>query len=316
MTPTLLSRFTPPSAPAGTAPVIGSAVRLRLAPVPGPRGTVDGACWPHSRDATVELPGLIAAVDQRLGLTTLRVGVHVDAWDHIPHRVQAGGRQVKVGWFHSADPRLVTLTFAEAEPVILLVVPPYTADGPAGAALMLASQGRFGPLPVDLLTTAAHHAIGTRDADGENEGVHITTLPTDLLHGCRHRRSDAHLPSLPPEAPSRCQPEHSVSIRDPAPLGRADRSAPTTIRLSGEIDIFTSPDLREDLLDVLRYSRSLLILDLSGVAACDACGLGVLVGIQRRAKTMGITLSLTAARPYMYRLLRVTGLDRTIPMLT
>ncbi|WP_182883975.1 STAS domain-containing protein [Microbispora sp. H10949] len=316
MTPTLLSpSITPSSPPAGTAPVIGSDVRLRLAPVLGLRGTVDGAWWPHSRDATVELPGLIAAVDQRLGLTTLRVGVHVDTWDHIPHRVQAGGRQVKVGWFHSADPRLVTLTFAEAEPVILLVVPPYTADGPAGAALILASKGTFGPLPVDLLTTAAHHAIGTRDADGENEGVHITTLPADLLRGCRNRRSDAHLPSLPPEDPSRCRPEHSIAIRDPAPLGRADPSVPTTIRLSGEIDIFTSPDLREDLLNVLRYSRSLLILDLSGVAACDACGLGVLVGIQRRAKTMGITLSLSTPRPYMSRLLHVNGLDRTIPML-
>ncbi|GLW25265.1 hypothetical protein Mame01_53070 [Microbispora amethystogenes] len=154
----------------------------------------------------------------------------------------------------------------------------------------------------------------TRDADGENERVHISTLPTDLLDGCRHHRSDAHLPGLPPETPSRRRPEHGVSIRDLAPLDGADPSVPTTIRLSGEIDIFTSPDLREDLLDVLRYSRSVLNLDLSGVTACDACGLGVLVGIQRRAKTMGITLSLTAARPYLSRLLRATGLNGTIPM--
>ncbi|MEU7691052.1 STAS domain-containing protein [Microbispora hainanensis] len=314
MTATLLSRSTPPSVPADKDPVFGSDVRLRLAPALGLRGTVDGAWWPHSRDATLELPDFITAVDQRLGLTTLRVGVHVDAWDHIPHRVHADGRQVKVGWFDSADPRLVTLTFAEAEPVILLVVPPYTTDGPAGTALMLASQGMVGLLPVDLFTTAAHQVGDTRDADGENEGGHISSLPADLLGGCRHHRSNAHLPSLPPQTPPRRRPEHSISIRDPAPLGGADPSAPTTIRLSGEIDIFTSPHLRKDLMDVLRYSSSLLILDLSGVAACDACGLGVLVGIQRRAKAMGITLSLTAARPYLSRLLRVTGLDRTIPM--
>ncbi|WP_259405258.1 STAS domain-containing protein [Microbispora sp. H10830] len=85
--------------------------------------------------------------------------------------------------------------------------------------------------------------------------------------------------------------------------------------MSGEIDIFTSPALREDLLGVLRYSRSLLILDLSGVAACNACGLGVLVGVQRRAKTMGITVVLTAPRPYMSRLLHSTGLDRSISMM-
>ncbi|WP_396780534.1 DUF5994 family protein [Microbispora sp. H10830] len=68
----MLSLSTPSGAPAGTAPVIGSEVRLRLAPVLGPRGTVDGAWWPHFRDATVELPGLIAAIDQRLGLPGLR----------------------------------------------------------------------------------------------------------------------------------------------------------------------------------------------------------------------------------------------------
>ncbi len=176
---------------------------------------------------------------------------------------------------------------------------------------MLASEGTVDLLPGDLLTTAAHQA----KADGENEGVHVSTLPADLLDGCRHRRSHASLPSLPPETPPRCRPEHSASIRDTAPLGKADPSAPTTIRLSGEIDIFTSPALREDLLGVLRYSRSLLILDLSGVAACNACGLGVLVGVQRRAKTMGITVVLTAPRPYMSRLLHSTGLDRSISMM-
>ncbi len=162
---------------------------------------------------------------------------------------------------------------------------------------------------------SAHADTDTRDADGENERVRISTLPTDLLDGCRHHRSDVHLPSLPSETSSRRRPEHGISVRDLAPLGGADPSVPTTVRLSGEIDIFTSADLREDLLDVLRYSRSLLVLDLSGVAACDACGLGVLVGIQRRAKTMGITLSLSTPRPYMSRLLHVNGLDRTIPML-
>ncbi|MEV4455080.1 STAS domain-containing protein [Microbispora sp. NPDC049633] len=180
---------------------------------------------------------------------------------------------------------------------------------------MLASQGTVGLLPVDLLTTAAHRNGDARDADGQNEGGRMSTLPAGLLNGCRHRRSDTYPAILPRETPSRRRPEHSISIRDSAPLGRADPSAPTTIRLSGEIDIFTSPDLREDLLDVLRYSRNMLVLDLSGVAACDFSGLGVLVGIQRRAKTMGITLSLTAARPYLSRLLHVTGLDRTIPML-
>ncbi|MEU4323734.1 STAS domain-containing protein [Nonomuraea dietziae] len=87
----------------------------------------------------------------------------------------------------------------------------------------------------------------------------------------------------------------------------------TTVRLSGEIDIFSSAALRERLLGELRRSSSLLVLDLSRVTFCDTSGLGVLVGIQRRARLMGITLALTGALPYMARLLHTTGLDRRLP---
>ncbi len=107
-----------------------------------------------------------------------------------------------------------------------------------------------------------------------------------------------------------------MNVIDTFPLGRADPSAPTTIHLSGEIDAFSSPALRRRLVDVLTSSRSLLILDLSGVSFCDASGLAVLVGIQHRAQPMGITLALAAPRPFMSKLLHITGLDRSLPMMT
>jgi anti-anti-sigma factor len=106
-----------------------------------------------------------------------------------------------------------------------------------------------------------------------------------------------------------------MTVIDTAPLGVADPSRPTTVRLSGEIDIFTSAALRRRLMDTLHCSTNLLILDLSEVTFCDAGGLGVLVGIQRRARPMGITLALIAPRPFMSRLLRITGLDRGLPMM-
>jgi anti-sigma B factor antagonist len=91
-------------------------------------------------------------------------------------------------------------------------------------------------------------------------------------------------------------------------------AAATTIHLSGVIDIFTSHALRERLLRALRSSTNLLILDLSGVSFGDACGLAVLVGIQRRARSMGITLALAAPRPHVSKLLHLTGLDRNLPL--
>ncbi|WP_223167824.1 STAS domain-containing protein [Nonomuraea sp. SYSU D8015] len=65
---------------------------------------------------------------------------------------------------------------------------------------------------------------------------------------------------------------------------------------------------------MLHYSTSLLVLDLSEVSFCDASGPAVIVGVQRRARRQGIIVALSAPRPSMSRLLRITGLDRGLPM--
>ncbi|GII31314.1 STAS domain-containing protein [Planotetraspora mira] len=111
-------------------------------------------------------------------------------------------------------------------------------------------------------------------------------------------------------------PTHICRIASPVP-GVADSRGPlskahvaTIVELDGEIDISTSPALRERLLRTMRRSTSLLICDLSRVSFCDSSGMAVLVGIQRRARAMGITMGLAAPRPPEAELLRLTGLDR------
>ncbi|MFC5822584.1 DUF5994 family protein [Nonomuraea insulae] len=154
MTPTLLSHLKPLSAIASAVPASDSTVRLSLSPALDRRATVDGAWWPYSRDAAAELPGLIAAVDQRLDRITLSVGVYRDSWDHIPRRLQARGRRIRVGWFHHTDPRVITLRPAGAEPITLLVIEPGTAVTAAEAALRLTAQDTTGFDPAGILTTA------------------------------------------------------------------------------------------------------------------------------------------------------------------
>ncbi|MDP4511661.1 STAS domain-containing protein [Nonomuraea turcica] len=88
----------------------------------------------------------------------------------------------------------------------------------------------------------------------------------------------------------------------------------TVVRLCGELDIGTGEAVRERLLRALRHSTNLLILDLSGVSFCDAAGLGAVVGVQHRARSLDITLGLAAPRPHLTRVLRLTGLDRSFPM--
>ncbi|MEV0381523.1 STAS domain-containing protein [Nonomuraea sp. NPDC050643] len=105
-----------------------------------------------------------------------------------------------------------------------------------------------------------------------------------------------------------------MTVIDASPLGVAGPSEPTIVRLGGEIDLFTSEALRQQLLNTLHYSTSTLILDLSEVSFCDASGLAVLVGLQSRARVQGISVALAAPRPFMCRLLRITGLDRRLPL--
>lgn len=152
-----------------------SAVRLNLDPDPTRRGAVDGGWWPHSRDATAELPGLIAAVDQRLGRRTSRIGLSGTAWTNIPRRIPAHGRTVKVGWFDAIDPLIVSLTITGGARIVLLAIPPDTPVGTANNALTLSTVSRGHTRPADILTTA--HEVTLADtqqrngqASWENEG--------------------------------------------------------------------------------------------------------------------------------------------------
>ncbi|MFI9559197.1 STAS domain-containing protein [Nonomuraea endophytica] len=106
-----------------------------------------------------------------------------------------------------------------------------------------------------------------------------------------------------------------MSVIDTAPLGGAGASAPTLMRLSGDIDILTLEQVRRQLMSALNYSNSLLVLDLSQVTFCGADGLGMLLGVRARARARGITLVLTGLSPFMTRLLHASGLDRSFPVM-
>jgi anti-anti-sigma factor len=81
-------------------------------------------------------------------------------------------------------------------------------------------------------------------------------------------------------------------------------------RLSGELAIASSPVLRDELLGLLRRGSSRLVLDLSGVTACDASGLAVLVGTSHRARLLGGSLGLAALSAPAEDMLHATGLHQ------
>src|SRR5580693_6663312 len=89
-------------------------------------------------------------------------------------------------------------------------------------------------------------------------------------------------------------------------------AARTIVRLRGALDVAGAPALRERLIGLLHPGLRLLVLDLSRVPSCDAAGLAVLVGTQRRARLLGIVVRLAAPSLPVATLLSLTGLERNL----
>jgi anti-anti-sigma factor len=96
------------------------------------------------------------------------------------------------------------------------------------------------------------------------------------------------------------------------PDGSGPGAARTVVRLDGALDSAAAPALRDRLIGLLHPGTPLLVLDLSRVPSCDSAGLAVLVGAERRARMLGITMRLAAPSVPVAKLLRLTGLDRNL----
>ena len=86
-----------------------------------------------------------------------------------------------------------------------------------------------------------------------------------------------------------------------------------TVHLRGELDIATADAAFAYLRDVVDSQLGPVLLDLSELIFCDAAGLGVLARIAGYAHRAGRPLSLTAARPSLVRIMRITAMDEAFP---
>lgn len=86
---------------------------------------------------------------------------------------------------------------------------------------------------------------------------------------------------------------------------------PVRIMVSGEIDVFTAPKLRERLLPLCQDGET-VIVDLSDVNYIDSTGLGVFVGAYKIQQTSSGKMILTGVNSRLSRLFRITGLQDII----
>ena len=82
-----------------------------------------------------------------------------------------------------------------------------------------------------------------------------------------------------------------------------------TLRLTGELDAVTAPELRDRIVQLISEGRANLVFECSALGFIDSTGLGVLIGARARALAANGSVAIAGAKPSLRRLLTVTGVD-------
>ena len=84
------------------------------------------------------------------------------------------------------------------------------------------------------------------------------------------------------------------------------------VTLSGELDIVSSDTVFGYVRDVIDRHHLPVILNMADLTFCDARGLGTLVRISKYGDRAGCSLWLASPRSHLLKLIRITGLDRSL----
>jgi anti-sigma B factor antagonist len=84
----------------------------------------------------------------------------------------------------------------------------------------------------------------------------------------------------------------------------------TMIDVRGEVDLYTSPQLRTAILKAVPKAGNGVAVDLSGVGYIDSSGVATLVEGLRSAKKHGKTFTLVAPSSSVMQVLELTRLDQ------
>jgi anti-sigma B factor antagonist len=82
------------------------------------------------------------------------------------------------------------------------------------------------------------------------------------------------------------------------------------ISLTGEVDLYTAPEFKQQLLDVIAEGGKDVVVDFSDTTFIDSTTLGVLVGGVKRLRAEEGRLSLVCSDRNITKIFEITGLDR------
>jgi anti-anti-sigma factor len=88
-----------------------------------------------------------------------------------------------------------------------------------------------------------------------------------------------------------------------------DSTGAMRIRVSGEIDMASAPELLATLRTAEVPRGGTLLLDLAGVTFMDSTGIGALIEAHQQREATGVALSLVEVPPLIGKMLHITGVD-------
>lgn len=82
------------------------------------------------------------------------------------------------------------------------------------------------------------------------------------------------------------------------------------IKPIGEVDIYTSPELKNQIFALIEERSSDIIIDGESLEYIDSTGLGVLMSIYKKMQENSLNLKIINLRPNIYKLFDITGLNK------
>ena len=90
----------------------------------------------------------------------------------------------------------------------------------------------------------------------------------------------------------------------------ADTTSPTTVVLTGEIDLSTARRVREALIAISNSGETYVVVDMTNVTFLDSTGLSALVGPLKRFRSMNGEIVLRSPTKGVRKVLEISGLTR------
>lgn len=91
----------------------------------------------------------------------------------------------------------------------------------------------------------------------------------------------------------------------------ATRELPNGVHLAevqGEIDVYTSPKVKESVSELIEKGHYNLVISLEGVRYIDSTGLGVLIGALKKVREHNGSIGLICTNPQIKKIFNITGL--------